>query len=199
MSALAQPLATVDEYFALETASAVRHEYYRGHVIAMAGGSFFHGVIIGNVTRELGNRLLEGPCRVIPTEVRLAAEFDAHYTYPDVQVVCGKPVYQIGRPHTITNPVVLVEVLSPSTERADRGRKFADYRKLTSLREYMMVSQFEPKVELFRRGADGVWILLEFSGLDALVSLESLGIAVPLAEIYRKIEFEPEPVEVPES
>ena len=125
MAALAHPIATVDDYFAYDLANAGRHEYRRGHIIAMAGGSFFHGLIISNLTIEVGIALKGRPCDVVANDVRLAAESDGLYTYPDLMVVCGKPAFVPSRHSTLTNPVVVAEVLSPSTERADRGPKFA--------------------------------------------------------------------------
>ena len=126
MSALAHPLATVEEYLAFDDATPGRHEYYRGYILAMAGGTYRHGVVSGNVITALNNALEGKPCSVTTSDVRLAVDLESHYTYPDVMVVCGEPVFTTRSAHTVRNPVVIVEVLSPSTERADRGRKFTD-------------------------------------------------------------------------
>ena len=149
------PFTTVEEYFKFDEGSESRNEYYRGYVMAMAGGTYEHAQIIGSIVYALRDALQDRPCDVLATELRLAADADAHYTYPDVMVVCGEPVFQSGRPHTLTNPILIVEVLSASTEASDRGRKFTDYRRLPSLREYMMVSQTEPRVEVFRPDPEG--------------------------------------------
>ena len=190
MAAPQLPFATLEEYFAVEEASAIRHEYYRGRILAMAGGSYDHALIIGNAVFGLKSALRDKPCDVLPTELRLAADPDSHYTYPDVLVICGEPVFQLGSKHTVSNPVVIMEVLSPSTEAIDRGRKFADYRKLPTLREYVMISQHEPRVEVYRLGLGGQWTLFEYIGLDTAVQLESLGVDLPMSEIYHRVNFE---------
>ncbi len=156
----------------------------------MAGGTYDHALIITNASGELRTLLKGGTCDVIAIELRLAADPDSHYTYPDVLVICGEPVFQQGRKHTVMNPVVIIEVLSPSTEAVDRGRKFADYRKLPTLREYVMISQYEPRVEVYRLGLAGQWTLFEYFGLDMKVQFESLGVELPMSEIYRRVNFE---------
>ena len=190
MAATQLPFATLDEYFAIEEASAIRHEYYRGRILAMAGGTYGHALIITNASGELRALLKGRTCDVIANELRLAADPDAHYTYPDVLVICGEPVFQGGRKHTVMNPVVIIEVLSPSTEAVDRGRKFADYRKLPTLMEYVMISQHEPRVEVYRLGLAGQWTLFEYIGLDIAVQFESLGVELPMSEIYQRVSFE---------
>ncbi len=190
MAAPQLPFATVEEYFAIEESSTIRHEYYRGRILAMAGGTYDHALIITNASGELRTLLKGGTCDVIAIELRLAADPDSHYTYPDVLVICGEPVFQQGRKHTVMNPVVIIEVLSPSTEAVDRGRKFADYRKLPTLREYVMISQYEPRVEVYRLGLAGQWTLFEYFGLDMKVQFESLGVELPMSEIYRRVNFE---------
>ena len=192
MSALAHPLASVEEYFALEDASPDRHEYYRGRILAMAGGTYDHGAIGANVIGELRLALKGKACQVVTSDVRLAASTGTHYTYTDAMVVCGKPVYAGQRRDTVLNPTVVVEVLSPSTERSDRGRKLTDYQKLDSLREYLLVSQIEPRAESYRRQPDGTWAYREWRGLEATVTLESVDAQLRMSEIYEKIEFEPD-------
>ncbi len=113
-------------------------------------------------------------------------------------VICGEPVFQRGRSRTVMNPVLIVEVLSPSTEAVDRGRKFADYRKLPTLREYVMISQYEPRVEVYRLGLGGQWTLFEYLGLEKGVQLESPGIELAVTEIYRRVNFEPEMSQTPD-
>jgi Uma2 family endonuclease len=194
MPALAHPLATVEEYFALEQASQDKHEFYHGRITAMAGGSLNHSVISGNAITELNLalRATGGKCLVLNSDMRLAVKVGAHYTYADAVVVCGKPAYHPKRRDTITNPVLIVEVPSPSTERVDRGRKSVDYRKVPSLQEYLLLSQFEPRAELYRRQPDGSWQVQDWNGLEAVVELESAGIPLRLAEVYRNVEFETE-------
>jgi Uma2 family endonuclease len=190
---------TVEEYFEIERGSNERHEYIEGLIIplsellAMAGGSFNHGLIAGNVARGLGNRLQNGPCRVVQSELRVRIPRRSLYVYPDVVVVCDKPEFDPERKagDSLTNPRIVVEVLSPSTERYDRGDKFKRYLELDSLREYVLISQVEPSVESFLRQDDGSWRLDFVKGLDAVAKFRSLSIELPMSEIYATVEFPP--------
>ncbi len=186
------PLATVEEYLEFDRNSEFKNEYYRGQIIAMAGGKPTHAKIGATVTALLWIATEGRSCDVYSSDARLAADRESHYVYPDIMVVYGEPEYADSRQETLANPILVVEVLSPSTESADRGRKFASYRNLESLQEYLMVSQFEPKVELHRKGPDGNWTRHEWTGLDAVAVLESVDAQLPLPRVYAKIEFEPE-------
>ena len=192
MSAQAQPRLTPEQYLAEERAAEFRHEYYNGHIYAMSGGSFQHFQIIGNITAELHARLKKRPCAVGSSDLRLRVSPDGLYTYPDVLVICGDPKFADDRRDTLLNPALIVEVLSPSTEAYDRGFKSAQYRTVESLEEYALVSQAEPRVEVFRRQSGGHWLLSEAVGLEAVCHFESLDCAVPLAEIYSKVTFSPD-------
>lgn len=141
---------TPDDYLELERTSDVKHELINGEVYAMAGGSAEHGALVLAVARALGNALEGKPCRTFSSDVRVRVEFTASNFYLDVSVVCGKLATARDDEHAITNPVVLVEVLSDSTERNDRGPKAAHYRRLPSLKEYVLVSQDERRVEVQR-------------------------------------------------
>src|SRR5579862_1541036 len=189
MSAQPQPQLTPEQYLELDRASQFRNEYYNGHMYAMSGGTYAHGKIIANLGRQLGNALDPGPCTVTSSDVRVQVELRGLYCYPDVVVVCGDPQYHDNRLDTILNPTLLVEVLSPSTEAYDRGFKSAQYRTIESLQEYALVSQSEPRVEVFRRQSGGHWLLSEAIGLESICHFESLECAVPLAEIYAKVTF----------
>jgi Uma2 family endonuclease len=192
MSAQAQPRLTPEQYLAEERAAEFRHEYYNGQMYAMSGGSYQHGQIIGNLTTRLSNRLERRPCSVVPNDLRLRVSPDGLYTYPDVIVICGEPKFADDQHDTLLNPALIVEVLSPSTEAYDRGFKSAQYRTVESLEEYGLVSQSEPRVEVFRRQSGGHWLLSEAIGLEAVCHFESLDCAVPLAEIYAKVTFSPD-------
>lgn len=184
--AAANTRLTPAEYLAFERESEVRHEYIDGEIYAMAGGSFEHSLIIGNLIRELGTALKGRHCFVCPTDMRIRIAASTRYTYPDVAVVCGEPRFEGDRRDILLNPLVIVEVLSESTERYDRGAKFAHYRTLPSLADYVLVSQTEPLVEHFHHTADGGWVLHVFAGGDAL-TLASLDCSIPIAEIYDKV------------
>ena len=191
MSAQPQPHLTPEQYLEAERAAEFRHEYYNGQTYAMSGGSYQHFQIIGNITAELHARLKKRPCAVGSSDLRLRVSPDGLYTYPDVIVICGDPRFADDRHDTLLNPAFIVEVLSPSTEAYDRGFKSAQYRTVESIEEYALVSQTEPRIEVFRRQPGGHWLLSEAVGIDAICHFESLDCAVPLAEIYAKVAFNP--------
>jgi Uma2 family endonuclease len=188
MSAQLLPRFTVEEYLAHDRAAEVRSEYYNGEILVMAGGTRRHSLILGNTFWELRNALKGKGCLVF-SETRLAVDRTRHYTYPDVMVVCGAPSPAGDSNDVLDNPLIVVEILSPPTERADRGRKFAGCRAIGSVKEYVMVSQDEPRVEVYRRGAEGVWQYFEFLGVDSYLELESIGSRIPLAGVYENIDF----------
>lgn len=185
---------TIDEYLRLEAAAKQRHEYRDGRIIAMAGGSPEHSLVIANIIREVGNRLKGKPCRVYDSNLRVRIPRTPLYTYPDVSVICGETHFdpQDANRTTATNPRLIVEVLSNSTEADDRGDKFRRYLSLESLEEYVLVSQVRPWVETFTRQDDGSWRFATASGLEAQVKLSSVQAEVPLSEIYAGIQFPPE-------
>ncbi len=189
MSAHPVTRITPEEYLAADRAADFKSEYYDGLMYAMASGKAVHSAIIWNVTAGLHQALRERPCIVYPTELRLRVSPAGLYTYPDVMVVCGEPSFADDQNDTLLNPTLIVEVLLPSTEAHDRGFKFAQYRKLESLREYVLVAQTEPRVEKFLRHSMGQWVLSEHKGLEAVCHLESTGCQIPLAEVYYKIPF----------
>ena len=189
MSAQPEPRLTPEEYLQLDRASEFRHEYYQGRMYARSGGSLRHGIIIGNLSSELGIALKGRRCVVAPSDVRVRVSESGLYTYPDVVVVCDQPVYIDGRRDTVVNPVLVIEVLSPTTEAYDRGFKSAQYRTLESLREYALVSQSEPRVEIFRRQASGDWLLSESTGMETACRFDSVGCTIALRDIYDKAAF----------
>jgi Uma2 family endonuclease len=190
MSAQPQARLTPEQYLEIERASEFRSEYYNGRLYAMSGGSYNHVRIIGNLAFELRNALRQRPCEVTTSDLRLRVSPNGLYTYPDVTVVCGEPKFADDQKDTLLNPVFIAEVLSPSTEAYDRGFKSVQYRKLESLQEYALVSQAEPRVEVFRRQPGGDWLLSEAAGLDAACGFDSLGCRIALADIYGKVTFD---------
>ena len=189
MSAQPQPRLTPEQYLELDRASEFRHEYYNGRMYLMPGGTHPHAIVIANLSRELGLALKPRPCIVTASDVRVRVSREGLYTYPDIVVVCGTPRYLDGHRDTVLNPVLLIEVLSPSTEAYDRGFKFAQYRMLESLQEYALVSQSEPRVEIFRRQASGEWLLSESAGMDAACRFDSVGCTVQVREVFDKVTF----------
>jgi len=192
MSAQPQPRLTPEQYLAADRSAEFRHEYYNGHIYAMSGGSYRHAQIIGNLAGELRTALKTRPCSVVSNDLRLRVSPDGLYTYPDVIVICGDPKFADDQRDTLLNPALIVEVLSPSTEAYDRGFKSAQYRTIESLEEYALVSQAEPRVEVFRRQPGGHWLLSEAVGPEAACHFGSLDCAVALSEIYAKVIFSPD-------
>ena len=189
MATTAKRKLTVAEYLAFERASETRHEFFRGEVFAMNGGAPEHSVIGLNIGGELRGRLKHRPCQIYNGDTRIRVDISGLYTYPDVSALCGKPKFDDERGDTLLNPSLLVEVLSPSTEAYDRGKKFEHYRRIPSLTEYLLVSQDQCLVERYSRMDDGDWRLTVFNRSEDVVVLESLDCELPLTEIYLKIEF----------
>jgi len=192
MAAHAQPRMTPEEYLALDRAAETRSEYYDGVMYAMSGGSHRHALIIGNLNAELRSALKKSPCLTSPTELRVKVN-QRSYAYPDIVVVCDEPQYLDGEIDTLLNPSLVIEVLSPSTERHDRGAKSVRYRKIESLKEYALVSQTEARVEIYRKQLSGDWLLSESVGRDAVCRFEGLKqepVRLSLAEIYERVQFD---------
>lgn len=185
------------EYLALERRSEIRNEYYNGEIFAMAGASREHNLIAGNVNAEIRDQLLDRPCESYPSDMRVSIVPTGLYTYPDVSVVCGEPRFEDSTSDTLLNPTVIIEVLSPSTEAYDRGIKFRHYRRIVSLREFVLISQDRMMVELYTRQGYN-WILSELSEPDQVLKLESIGCQIPLERIFAKVKFsEPGATEEP--
>ena len=180
------------DYLALERASEFKHEFFDGELFRMSGDTIEHSQIAGNVIRALGNSLADSPCRVLTSDMRIKLPTGL-YTYPDVLVVCDQPQYEDDHTDVLLNPLVVVEVLSPTTEAYDRGKKFRHYQTCPSLREYVLIAQDRAAVDHYlRQPASGQWLLTTFESLAATMSLPSIGIGLPLHEIYAKVEFPPE-------
>ena len=193
MSAQPQPRLTPEQYLEIERAAELRSEFYAGRMYARSGASLPHVVITANLSRDLGNALEERPCVVASSVLRVRTAPSGLYAYPDVVVFCGEPRFADDRTDTLLNPVLLIEVLSRSTEAYDRGFKAAQYRTIEMLREYALVSQTEPRVEVFRRQSSGDWLLSESVGLGSVCRFESVDCVIPLARVYRKVTFGGEP------
>ena len=185
----AVPEIAAEDYLARERASDTKHELVNGVIVAMAGASPRHVLIATNLTVALGNALASRPCVVLGSDQRVLVEATGLYTYPDVTVVCERPRFDPKDATTLVNPLVIVEVLSDSTEAYDRGAKFAHYRSVTSLAEYVLVAQAERRVEHYRRLEGGQWVLTVYEDDDAKVAFPALGTELTLREIYVKVEL----------
>lgn len=186
---------SVEEYLRLERDADEKHDFYEGEIFAMAGGTGNHSLIISNFSRELGNRLKGGPCRVYDSNLRIRVQATDLYTYPDIPVICGgrRADPQDPTGETFVNPTLIVEVLSPSTERYDRGLKALNYRRIESLQEHVLVWQDMAVVESFLRQPDGSWRMTIFQGPEAVAKLTSVGVDLPLSDIYDGVTFPPPP------
>ena len=182
---------SAEQYLALERVAPDRGEYAFGHRTLLPRGNPRHSLIVTNLAAELSQRLKSEPCRVFSTHLRLRIDTTGFYTYPDVMVVCGEMAFADDQKDTVLNPALIAEVLSESTKDYDRGGKFAHYRGIPSLREYLLIAQKEHHVEHFSRQDDGRWILWESNRDEDLISLPSLDIRIPISEIYDKVDVLP--------
>jgi Uma2 family endonuclease len=187
---------SVDDYLALEQSSDVKHEYFDGEIFNMAGGTASHSLVAANWIRELGNALTARGCRVFSSDMMVGVPTGLR-TYPDVSVTCESPRYEDDRELTLLNPLLVVEVLSESTEAYDRGRKFNHYQTIPSLREYVLVATDRAHVDHFTRLDDGRWALTTYDGLETSVDLPTLGAKIAMSETYTGVEFPPEPPQEP--
>ena len=181
---------TVEEYIELLKNSEERFEYFDGEIVSMAAGKISHGGLAANIVRSLGNLLLDRPCQVFGGDTAVKTIKAYPFRLPDVSVVCGELVIEelLGI-EMLVNPLLIVEVLSKSTKVYDRDRKFMAYQAIESFQEYLLVAQDRPHVTRYVRQPDSQWLRGDFIGLDSSVKLESLGVVLPLSEIYRMIKF----------
>jgi Uma2 family endonuclease len=174
---------TFAEYVAQEAKSETKHEYVNGEIFAMAGGTLEHGRLCASIIGELCNALRGRPCVVFSSDVRVRVRATALCTYPDASVVCGRPEVDPEDKNTLLNPVVIVEVLSDSTEAYDRDDKRAHYRRIPSLRHYLLVSQHERRIDHYQRNKDGTWALRD-AGEAGHVRLEAVGCEIAVDAVY---------------
>ena len=183
--AAAEKLVSPEAFLDWEATQTERHEYYVGSIYAMAGMSYAHSIRATNLVQVFG-RALRPPCRM-HTE-GLKVQLGAAFVYPDALILCGSPTFYGSRTETITNPTVIFEILSESTEAFDRGEKFRRYRSLEGLQAVVFVSQNQPLVEVWTRAGES-WNVREYETLDAILTLTDPDVAVPLSELYDGIEF----------
>jgi Uma2 family endonuclease len=187
----AATFATPQEYLALERVSKEKHEYFEGKVIAMAGASLKHNDIVAHLLREIGGILKDKPCRILPSDIRIAIPSGESYMYPDATIVCGQPELTDAQFDTLKNPMVIFEVLSPSNEDHDRGKKFFFYRQIPSFKEYFLVDSTKPFIEVSRREENGAWKFEIIVDPDGELFIASIGVSIPIAEVYRNVSFQP--------
>jgi Uma2 family endonuclease len=188
-AALKSPFITVEEYLARERAAEYKSEYFNGEIFAMAGAKEPHNLIAGNIFGELHAQLKHRPCKVYPSDMRVKVSATGLYTYPDVMVVCGDVQFDDDEEDTVLNPILIVEVMSKSTESYARGAKFEHYGKLASLQEYLLAAQNRPRLELYTKQSVGRWTLSEFESLDDVVKMTSIDCELALKDVYLKVNF----------
>jgi Uma2 family endonuclease len=177
---------TPEEYLAWERLQPEKHEFHGGEVFDMAGATFAHNKIVINVGAELRAGLRATACQVSASDLRVKIPATGLYTYPDVSVVCDRPEFEDDKLDTLLNPLLVVEVLSGSTEDYDRGTKFTNYRTIASLRDYVLISTDKVLVEYYTRRDDGSWLLREFRAGQRF-NLESVGCEIAVDELYLKV------------
>jgi Uma2 family endonuclease len=189
MSAVPKTRLTPEQYLAIERKAAYKSEYYNGEMFAMAGASEPHNRIKDNLIGELYGRLKGSGCHSYSSDMRVKVSRTGLYTYPDVVIVCGRPELEDAVGDTLLNPQVVIEVLSDSTEKYDRGKKFRHYKRIEALREYVLVAQDEPVIERFVRQPDGSWNATAVEGPGAEFVFATVPVRVPLADIYAGVAF----------
>ena len=176
------------EYLEWERQQTERHEFYDGEVFSQAGGTRRHSLIGSNTLGEIRASLRSHECEAHGSDMRVHIEATGNYVYPDVSVVC--PPIEGEAADVISNPVLIAEVLSPSTEDFDRGTKFSHYRQIPTLVDYLVISQDKPRVEHHWRAEEGLWMLRDVEGLDESLHLTGIACELPLSELYAKVEFD---------
>jgi len=187
MSTLSKPFLSPEEYLEIERKADFRSEYYQGEMFAMSGSSRRHDWIAVQLTFLIAQHLRGKKCKLFSANMRVLATPAGLFTYPDLSVACEEPQFTDARVDTLINPTLLVEILSPSTESYDRGKKAKLYRAIPSLQELLLISQDAYEVELYRRQADGTWSLIEAKGLESAITLTSIGYALSLRELYETV------------
>jgi Uma2 family endonuclease len=183
---------TEEQYLAIERAAEFKSEFLDGVMYAMSGGSMRHSYLAVNLIAELSAMLRGGECQIFNSDLRVRVS-PRMYAYPDVSVVCGKPLLADGHQDVLLNPVIIVEVLSPSTEQYDRGMKFQLYRTIESLREYILVDQDKVLIEQYIRQDANTWTLRDHPTLEDELKMDSIGVSLPLRLIYDRVDLLPPP------
>jgi Uma2 family endonuclease len=191
MVAESNPLLTRDEYLAFERRSETKHEYVAGEVVAMAGATRRHNRIQMATSTTLDNQLLNRPCEVFPSDMRVTISALGIYTYPDITVVCGEPLVEDEEEDTLLNPTVIIEILSPATEQYDRSRKFHRYQLIPSFQEYLLIAQDVPRIDHYIHQPDNRWFLTTYEHPDDVIVLPSIDCTLALTDVYRRVTFPP--------
>jgi Uma2 family endonuclease len=182
-------LLTPEQYLAIEREAEYKSEYFQGEMLAMAVSDWVHNQLVVNLVAGFHNQFRSRPCDVYPSQMRVLVGATGLYTYPDVVVVCGERRFLDERRDTLLNPSLLIEVLSPSTEAYDRGRKFEHYRSIDSFGEYLLVASDRVHAELYTRQPDGRWLFTSTDRLEDSLDLQSVGCRLALLDLYEKTDL----------
>ena len=187
MSTQPDTYVSPEEYLSLERKSEIKSEYLNGEIFSMVGASREHNLIVANITRELTQQLKGRPCELYPSDMRVRIPATGLYTYPDVVVVCGEPLFEDEHVDTLLNPTLIIEVLSGSTESYDRGEKFSHYQTVSSLTEYLLVAQDEHRIEQYVKQPDAGWLYSDARSSEGSIELVSIQCVLALKEVYDKV------------
>ncbi|KAA3606534.1 MAG: Uma2 family endonuclease [Calditrichaeota bacterium] len=181
---------TIEEYLEFEDQADTKHQLYNGEIFAMSGATLNHNIIASYTSFALMNAFKGKPCIVTGADLKVQIEKNGLFTYPDVSIFCGEPEFYKNRNDTITNPILIVEVLSDSIEAFERGKKFELYRTLESFKHYILISQKEIHVEYYFKNEKSNWELEEFKEMKDILKIHNLNVEISLEEIYSKVKFE---------
>jgi len=187
MEATALKLISAQEYLRFERGAKEKHEYFEGQIIAMAGASLAHNRMVTNIVSEIGYFLKNKSCEILPSDIRISVPSFESYMYPDATIVCGKPEMEDEKFDTLKNPSVIFEVLSPSTEDHDRGKKFFFYRQIPTLKEYVLINTTKYFVEISRRQEDNSWMFEEISNADSYLNITTIDFQISLEKLYKNV------------
>jgi Uma2 family endonuclease len=190
MTVQTQPQYTFKDYLAAEREAEVRHEYVNSQVFDMVGASENHNIIVANLTTLFVSQMRGRPCVVFANDMKVRVDAMDACKYPDITALCGEREFLDDRRDVLTNPSLIIEVLSDSTEAYDRGEKFAIYRRIQSLKEYVLVAQNRMCAELYTKQVDGGWLLTEYNDDDDKIVVTSVECTLVLHEVYDKVEFQ---------
>lgn len=179
-----------EEYLEMERSAAEKHEYYRGEIFAMSGASLKHNKVFANVFGELAHRLKGKGCQPFGSDLRIHIPKNTLYTYPDITIICGSPDLLDDNFDTATNPTVIIELLSKSTRNYDMGEKFALYRDINSLNEYILIDTERIYAEKYIRHADKSWQLTDYKSIDNSFTIDTVQISLSLKDVYADVSFE---------
>ncbi|MGB1205389.1 MAG: Uma2 family endonuclease [Chitinophagales bacterium] len=186
------PLLSVPEYIIQEQENHTKYEYHNGKIFALAGGTLHHGLLCGNIYAELRSHLKtkKSECKPFTSEIKLRIKTRNSFVYPDAMMICGKIETSQQDKNAVTNPILVVEVLSKSTANYDRGDKFFLYRQIPSLREYVLISQDKPQVDVFyKKQNTDLWQITRFEGLENAILLQSLNLKIAMSDLYFDINL----------